>query len=265
VEPSAPTLRTAHIRANLAIIALLVLAGAAPAAQGPMAPVPFGPGERMCYQVKVSLLGGAGHGSMEVVDTQSVRNFTTYRLRFAIKGGMRFARVDTKLQSWLDVSTLIARRFEQDQKEVRYKRHRIIDFLPEEGRWERIDGGGGGILATKEPLDEVSFLYFVRTIPLEVGRTYTFNRYYKAEGNPVVLKVLRRERVKVPLGKFDTIVVQPIIQTSGLFGEGGQAELYFTDDARRLLVQMRSKMPVLGRLSLVLESYEPGQPLIKAD
>ena len=95
----------------------------------------------------------------------------------------------------------------------------------------------------------------------EVGQTYTFDRYYKNSGNPVTVKVLRKETVTVPAGTFETVVVRPIIKTKGLFGEGGEAEVYFTDDHRRLIVQMKSKVPVIGSLGLQLESYMPGEKL----
>ncbi|MFB3907389.1 MAG: DUF3108 domain-containing protein [Candidatus Eisenbacteria bacterium] len=249
------------------VLALLLLAALAPlpaAAQEPVtyAPVPFGPGEKLGYRVNVGILGGRGRGSMEVAGIEKVHGHLTYRLRFAVEGGIPFAHVDTKLQSWMDVETLFARRFEQDQKEVRYKRHRILDFFPERDLWMRSDGQDQGPLATKMPLDDVSFVYFARTLPLQVGQTYTLDRYYRAEGNPVILQVVRRERVKVPMGTFDTIVVRPTIRTGGLFGEGGEAELFFSDDPRRILVQMRSRLPVLGHLELQLDSYEPGRPVV---
>ncbi len=223
--------------------------------------MPFGPGERLGYKVKLGILGTVGKGAMEVVGLDTIRGHPTYHLRFDLQGGVLFAKVDDRLQSWLDVSRLFARRFEQDQKEVNFKRHRIFDFLPEQGRYVRVDREGEGELATTEPLDDVSFLYFARTLPLEVGKTYTLHRYYKADGNPVTIQVLRKETVTVPAGTFETIVVRPIIQTDGLFGEGGEAEVYFTDDAQRLLVQMKSKIPVIGHLSLHLESYTPGVKL----
>lgn len=225
------------------------------------AAVPFGPGERLGYKVTLGIFGTVGEGSMEVVGIDTIHGHPTYHLRFDLQGGVLFAKVEDRLQSWLDIAQLTARRFEQDQKEVNFKRHRIFDFFPEERRWARVDKDDEGELPTDMPLDEVSFLYFVRTLPLEVGETYTFDRYYKEDGNPVVLKVLRKEKVTVPAGTFNTVVVQPIIQTDGLFGEGGEAEVYFTDDENRLLVQMKSKVPVIGRLSLHLESYTPGERL----
>jgi cysteine sulfinate desulfinase/cysteine desulfurase-like protein len=42
---------------------------------------------------------------------------------------------------------------------------------------------------------------------------------------------------------------------------GGRAEVYFTDDDRRLLVQMKSRIPVIGSLNLFLSSYTPGTPV----
>ena len=54
-------------------------------------------------------------------------------------------------------------------------------------------------------------------------------------------------------------MVRPVIQTRGLFGEGGQAEVHFSDDERRILVMIRSRVPVVGSLSLHLRSYQPRQ------
>ncbi|HET9984615.1 MAG TPA: DUF3108 domain-containing protein [Longimicrobiales bacterium] len=230
-------------------------------AEAPPAPVPFGVGEKLVYSVSLSPFGGVGDGSFEVVELDTIRGHTTYRLRMRVKGGVLFAKVNDHYQSWMDVHSLISRRFQQDQKEVKYERHRTLDFFPEQLRWSRLDKEESGPLPTDRPLDDISFIYYARTLPLEVGRTYTLPQYFHKDGNPVVLKVLRRETVKVPAGTFATIVVQPIIQTKGLFGKGGKAEVYFSDDDRRLLVQMKSDVPVLGSLTLRLERVELGERL----
>ena len=255
------------IRRTFFLTALWLTLGAMPALaqngehKGSIAPVPFGPGERLTYRVDLGMFGHVGNGSMEVLRVDTLHGHPVYHLRFDVKGSVLFAKVEDRLQSWLDVSLLASRRFEQKQHEVRYKRHRIFDFFPEERRWARVDKDEGGELHTAEPLDDVSFIYFVRTIPLEVGKTYTFDRYFKEDGNPVTVQVLRKEKVTVPAGTFETIVVRPIIKTKGLFGDGGEAEIYFTDDHRRLIVQLRSKVPVIGSLNLYLESYMPGERL----
>src|SRR5688572_32129468 len=48
----------------------------APAELG-YAPVPFGPGERMTYEVKLGFVGKVGKGSMEVTSIDTVHGFPT--------------------------------------------------------------------------------------------------------------------------------------------------------------------------------------------
>jgi len=223
---------------------------------------PFGPGERLGYQVRLGLMNvGESYLSVQRVDT--VRGHPTYHLDLRIDASTAFglAHMNDRYQSWLDTRTLVSRRFIRDIDETGYKGRRLFEIYPEEKRWERLDDDKAEATPSILPLDEISFLYYLRTLPLQVGEEYRLNRYFKLDGNPVTVKVLRRERVTVPAGTFDAIVVQPIIRTSGLFGEGGEAELYFTDDEHRHLVFLRSKVPVVGSLSLHLTDMVRGVPL----
>jgi len=224
--------------------------------------VPFGPGERAEYAVSLGIFGNVGRGSMEVVGIDDVDGHPTYHLRLEIDGKVTFARVDDTMESWMDVRGLFSRRLHKDQHEVNYKTNRWYDLHPEELWYQRRETGQIDTLASHEPLDEISFLYFVRTLPLDPGDVYTFNRYFKRSGNPVTIRVLRRETMEGADGtRIPVVVVQPIIQTDGLFGEGGEAEVYFTDDRRRILVKMTSRVPIIGRLGLTLTGYSPGERL----
>lgn len=228
----------------------------------PPAAVPFGPGERAEYRVSLGIFGNVGHGSMEVVGTERVHGHQTYHLQFVLQGKVLVGSVDDLFESWLDVEQLFARRHHKRQHEITYNAEKAYDFFPDRMIFQHRESGKTEPLASSEPLDEVSFLYYVRTLDLQPGRTYTLNRYYKESGNPVTLKVLRREVMQGPEGgEVPVVVVQPIIRTSGLFGEGGRAEVYFTDDHRRILVKMTSRVPVIGRLGLTLTGYTPGRPL----
>ena len=94
---------------------------------------------------------------------------------------------------------------------------------------------------------------------LKVGDVDTIPRYFKS-GRDVIVKVLRKETVTVPAGTFNTLVVQPTITNAGgLFGQGGKAEVYVTDDAHRTVVMLKSNVPVLGALSLTLREVRLGQ------
>lgn len=221
------------------------------------AKVPFSPGERASYQVR---LGGVsvGSGSLEVLGLTTVRGSPTYHTRLRVSGGIPLARVDDQFESWIDAEGIFSRRFLQNQKEIRFRRNRTYDFFPEDRTYRRSDNGQVGSIPTDRPLDDVSFIYYARTLPLRVGETYTIDRYFKADGNPVILKVLRKQTITVPAGRFETVVVQPIIKTDGLFSEGGEAEIFFSDDERRIMVQMRTKVPLIGSMTLNLRSYVAG-------
>ncbi|MBC8085928.1 MAG: DUF3108 domain-containing protein [Phycisphaerae bacterium] len=221
-----------------------------------MAPVPFGVGERMDYDVRY-LGGKKGVGSMEVKEITDVRGRRAWHTVFKVEGQVMFLiNVNIRLESWFDVATMNSLRFHQDQRYTGTKRVQNIEIFPERGMYkedkleERV--------TVKDPLDDGSFLYFVRSLPLEVGKEYLFRQYYKPEKNPVKITVVRRESVKTPAGVFNTLVLRPEIKSGGLFAEG-KAEVWITDDAARMVVKLESELPV-GTISLWLTKYELGVP-----
>ena len=224
--------------------------------------VPFGPGERLTYNVKIGIIN-SGSAHMEVLGIDSIREEPSYHLEMSLKGSLLFGavQVNDHYQSWLGTRSVSSHRYVSDIHQLTYSRYRNFEFRPEEMSWEETESGDTGRLATALPLDDISFLYFVRTLPLEIGQTYTLPRYFKKEGNPVVIKVEGKKVVEVPAGTFNTIVVRPIIKTRGLFSEGGEAELYLTDDDNKHLVYLRSKIPIVGSVTLHLESISEGSPI----
>jgi hypothetical protein len=209
--------------------------------------VPFAVGETLSYRLHARwfFVRGSGTASLAVEGVDTVRGQPAYRLAFRMKGGIAVFKIDDVQRSWLDMDQLYAHRFEQKLNQTGYSRDRTYEFLPESMRYERIGvPGDTGQLASARPLDDVSFVYHVRTLPLEVGRSITEQRYYKRDGNPVTVHVLRRERITVPAGEFDAVVVRPIIRSDGLFSEGGEAEVWLSDDDRRLLLKMRAKVSI---------------------
>ncbi len=224
--------------------------------------VPFGPGERLEYKVKLGIIP-AGEAHMEVLGIDSVRGEPAYHVEVAMRGGLLLGlfKMDNHYESWIDTQLITSRRYISDVSHTGHSSYRSFEFYPDEMYWEQTDEGVIGELGTALPLDDISFIYFVRSLPLEVGQTYTYSRYFKKDGNPVIIKVERRDVRETPAGTFNTIVVRPTIQTSGLFEDGGDAELHFTDDENRYLVYMRVGMPFVGSITLHLENIVPGTPI----
>jgi hypothetical protein len=231
-----------------------------PSAQAPLPEekerVPFGPGEKSTFDVRFGALK-VGNGSLEMMDLGTTRGRPTWHVAFRIEGGVPFYRVNDAYESWIDTTTMNSLLFIRQIEEGSRERAQTFEIMPESGNYiEKTRQKTTTKKTVENPLDEGAFLYFVRTIPLEVGKTYDFNRYFMTDRNPVRLKVLRKERISVPAGTFNAIVVQPIIKTRGIFSEKGEAQVWLSDDASRMLLQVKSKLS-FGSLNMYLKSYTP--------
>ena len=230
--------------------------GQTTASESRRARVPFGVGERMEFEVRFGRLK-VGNAHMEVVALENLRGRTAWHTAFWVQGGNFLYRVNDVYESWIDAETLSSLRFIQELDEGGRNTTRKFEIYPERSifiqtnkkEWKEEP-------SVSNPLDDGSFLYFIRTIPLEVGKTYDFNRYFRPDRNPVRIKVLRKERVRVPAGTFNAIVIQPVIKTKGIFSENGHAEIWLSDDDRHIMLQLKSRLS-FGSLNLYLKSYYP--------
>lgn len=220
------------------------------------AKVPFGPGERMEYDVRFGALR-VGNAHMEVVGLDNLRGRVAWHIAFWVQGGNFLYRVNDVYESWMDAETLSSLRFVQELEEGGKEIERRFEIYPERAVFVQTSKKPAKEeKSVNQPLDDGSFLYFIRTIPLEVGQTYDFFRYFRPDRNPVRIRVLRKERLRVPAGTFNAIVVQPVIKTKGIFSENGHAEIWLSDDDRRIMLQLKSKLS-FGSLNLYLKSYVP--------
>lgn len=250
---------TTFLRTTLLATTTMLAAAATPATARAQMDVPFGVGERLDYEVRFGPLR-VGAGAMEVMRVDTVRGHDVWLTEFRIKGRALFYTVNDVLRSWIDRDTFSSLRHQQDYEEGGRDRERLWEIYPDRQVYVQVGQSGDGPdveqPSVSRPLDDGSFLYFVRTVPLEVGNAYVFNRYFRPDRNPVTIRVLRKERVKVPAGEFDAIVIQPVIKTKGIFSEDGHAEIWLSDDHRRIMLQMKSKLS-FGSLNLYLKSYRP--------
>lgn len=221
--------------------------------------VPWVVGERLEYQIKAGPVGGSA--DMEIIKLDTVRGRVAWHTQFTVRGGIPFFRVNDKYESWIDIHTISSLRYKQDIHDGSYERRRLYEFYPETHQFiEGVDTAK----TVDRPVDEASILYLIRTLSLPVGLDTTFNNYFLLDRNPIRIRVLGRERIKVPAGEFDAIVIQPQIKTKGIFSEGGQARVWLSDDERHIILQMKSKVPgfPLGSLNLYLKSYRPASPSV---
>jgi hypothetical protein len=219
-----------------------------------MAPVPFAVGEELVFHATFGVFP-AGSARMRVEGIELIRGRPAYHVVFAVDGGIPFFRVHDRYESWIDVQTLSSLRHKQIISEGRYHRNTTYEIFPERAEYQKNDEPARP--SVSDPLDDGSFIYAVRVANIRAGETRTDDRYFQPDRNPVVLTGVREDTVTVGAGTFIATVVRPTIKTSGIFSENGEAQVWFSNDAQRLPVQLKTRFAKFS-LTLSLESVTTG-------
>jgi hypothetical protein len=227
-----------------------------PAAQGARG-LPFAPGDQCTYRGS-GMLGRIGTGVMAVDGPEEVEGRPVYLLRFDFRGRIGPATVEDHTRSWFDPSELASLRYTKRERTPISSRAQDVRMDWAARRWSSAAPEGGGAMSTASPLDELSFLYFIRTLPLKSGDVYTLTRHYEARRNPVVVTVLGRGPIRVPAGQFTAIEVLMRVKDPARYGGEGVIQLHLTDDARHIPLRIESAVPRAGRMVLSLESGSGG-------
>lgn len=210
--------------------------------------LPFAVGERLTYRVRMPKLRAGGRGAMWIEGPVDVRGVGAYLLRFDMKAGVGPFKGIDRTQSWLDRDRMLSLRYEKHESHPLSRHDEEVELYPDQRRWDAGQGGAGES-ATDAPLDELSFLYFLRTLPLE------FSRHFDAERNPTTVRVVGRETITTDASVFEAIVVEMRVRDPRRYKGEGVIRIHLTDDRCRLPVRIESVMPVFGTTVLTLESH----------
>ena len=238
-----------------AVLGVTAISGSSPRPSPTPDPgMPFAVGERFTYAAKLGVIT-LGSASMSVPRLDTIRGVETYVFRFHLEGGTFFFSLNDEMLSWTSTKNLISLRFHQDFNEDGRIWKRYFEILPDSGHfWQ--EEQSKPFPTPERPLDDAAFFYFIRTTPIEVGKTYQYDRYFKKEMNPVIIKVLKREEMELPGGrKVKCVVLSPVVGNDGMFAPRAEAKLWLTDDARRIPVQIRSRLS-FGTVTLRLTEMQ---------
>lgn len=223
--------------------------------------LPFAPGERLTYAVRVAGFGTVGHGTMWIDGTADVRGTQTWVLRFETRVGAGFVRGIDRTASWLDPVRFAALRFTKYERHLVSSRSDSVELFPDERRWSTAAGASGDS-PSDAPLDELSFIYFLRTLPLGSESAWELNRHFDAARNPTTVCVIGTERITTPAGAFEVTVVEMTVRDPAHYRGEGRLRLSFTNDSLRVPVRIESRLPVVGSTTLLLESRSVPAPSI---
>lgn len=249
-----------RVRAGLVAGLALVFFGAPAAAppdstQPPASPsaaaVPWKIGEYFQFSIDWNGLNG-GSSLMQVQNIQRLDGRRVYRIVTKTESNSfvsKFYKVRDRAESYIDADSLFTRRFIKHLREGSYKKDTEIRFDQEAGKALYADGDTLSVPSRVH--DVLSAFYYVRTVPLPDGATIVIPTHDNKKSYSMEVKVLKRERIEVPAGTFNCVLVEPLLRSEGVFRSSGSILVWLSDDERRIPVQVRSKVPI-GSISVTL-------------
>ena len=252
-------------------------AGAAPGAEGERV---LREGEKLVFDVtwmgiKAAQATLEARGVVQLNGQQAYHIVTTAQSTPLIS---KFYRVDDRSDSYLARGPLRSLQFDKQLREGKYRHNsrtafdheakmatfRYLDFGPVPKGVTRLEEAERytkyvyqEFPLSSGALDELSVLYFVRTLRLAEGRTVTAKVFASKKNWELEVKVLRRETLDTVLGPRETFLVEPLLKFEGIFQQKGRVLVWLTQDADRIPVLMTSEIKI-GSFVSTLTSREVG-------
>jgi len=170
-------------------------------------------------------------------------------------------RVHDQIDSWFNPSTFCTQRVTKHTEEGLRKRDATIlfDYPRHKAVLEEKNLRNGDIKRAEQDIptcatDLLSGIYYVASLPLQLGTTYKFP--LNDGGNTVEVTVTPevKEQVKTDAGVFSTLRVQAEAK-EGPLKDRGRIWIWYTDDAQRIPVQLRARA-FWGTLTLKLQRIQ---------
>jgi hypothetical protein len=218
-------------------------------APGSVAPYPVAVGETLSYEAKLGYFP-VGTATATVSGMARERGADAFVFALLGEGGPPGIRVRYELTSWARSARFASLRFHRKMVQGNSVQEQRYQIVPDSSRY-REEGGTQDWVAPRDALDELAFLYYLRTAPLEAGRTYTISRYFRSGYNPIEVRVAGRETLTLYDGSTAPGLVLEVT------AHGSAMTLRLTDDARRLPVQLDLPLPY-GTVSLTLSGISTG-------
>jgi len=221
----------------------------------------FGPGERLVYDIQY--LGmSAGTAVMEVKRAETLGDRTVYPIISTAQSNdmvSLFYPVNDRIESRMDAAALYSHRIDIRQHQGKKRRDKVITF--DQVKHIAVQQKNGQETSFPIPpavQDSLSSLYFFRnqTFP-PVGQSI-FIPVHESEKNwNLEIRILGREPVVTPVGRFNAVKVQALLRYKGIFLDEGDVFIWMTDDISHLPVQIYSSIKI-GTIVATLISRRDG-------
>jgi hypothetical protein len=215
------------------------------------------PGESLRFAVSYGFIN-AGQAYLEVSNVKEFHGRPVLNLVARAESNRFFSgiyKVRNRIESVWDSAGHYSLRYAESRREGKHRAQNeiVFDYANQEARYQ----DGKTFPIPPEVQDALSSFYFTRTQALPLGGSLYFDYHAGRKSVPLEVKVLGREEVETPAGKFHCVVIEPVLKAGGIFKNNGRLVIWLTDDNRRMPVLMKSKV-LVGSISATLVQAKPG-------
>jgi hypothetical protein len=222
---------------------------------------PFYPGEKLTFEVRWTFIP-AGEATLEILPTASIHGVKAYHFAMIAQTYPFidiFYKVRDRVDAYADIEMTHSVLYRK-QKKGKRRRDVVVNFDWEKQEAQYCDFGKKRkpIFILPGSFDPLSVFYAFR---LHDRKKNPEIKAPVTDGKRCVMgkaKIVKREKIKVASGTYDTYVVEPDLQhIRGVFEKSKDAQLkiWVTADRRRIPVKVKSKV-VVGSFVAELISAE---------
>lgn len=215
--------------------------------------LPFGNGELLTFSVRASKFGTVGRAVMAISGPVEVRGVETMLVTFDTHLRVLLMKSSDDNRSWIDPRRMTSLRYEKHERRPFSSEDDSVEIYPDLHYWTGTHGATGSTTG-EAPLDELSFVYFLRTVTLLPDSIYAFDRHYDKRRIPTTVRFVKRDTLRTPAGEFDTVELEMRSKNGVDFKGEWVLRLWISEDPCRLPVRMESVVPLLGKGVMTLES-----------
>ncbi len=217
----------------------------------------FKEGEKLTFDVKYGFVT-AGVASFYIPKIQKISGRDAYHVTFEVNtvpSFDMFYKVRDRYETYIDVEGIFPWRFEQHIREGKFSRDFSAFFDQRKGKAKTSEGE---FVIPKYVNDIVSAFYYARTLDysnIKVGDKIPLKNFYKNKVYDLDVVYHGKETIEVAAGKFECLIVEPLVQEGGLFKSEGSIMIWLSNDEAKIPVRVKTKV-VVGAIDADLTGYE---------
>jgi hypothetical protein len=227
--------------------------------------IAFTKGERLVYDVGYSFVTAA-EAVFSIPEIQTINGRECYQVLFTVNTTPTFSffyKVDDRYETMIDTKGIFPWRYTQRIREGKYSN----DFSAEFDQLHNVAITKDGRYPIPPYVhDVVSAMFYYRTMDFSKfrpGQKALLQNFTKDKAYQLAVKFLGFQQITVDAGKFNCVLVEPLIMEGGLFKSNGRIIIWMTNDERKIPVKVSTQVPI-GSIDAELREYSGINGPIKA-